>query len=206
MAKTYENLLFVLGAVVLSGSFTNRVYPLDNQELDKKEERVVYGDLFIVPSSVARLSSAEYDTIKKDGYEIRAQNGDTFVQVWATSKGYSDTLIIHLNKQEPDDQKGSCNWAAHGHPHLQQFPRYLPVSLFIDKAGTLKKDGDGVVIYYIHPQTNERVKIVLTLNQRNYRYASCGTYRDGRLQDGGFDNCIKALSGYEKLVRPYLSE
>jgi hypothetical protein len=201
----------------------------------KEYSNVIRGELFRIPVGMFKAGQKDCDALKKHGYEIEAKKKDTFVKVWATSKGYPDTLIIHLSKEEREDKEGSCNWADHGHPRLPNFPAYLPLKLFIDETGNLKKDGDEVVFSYNDTQnnneypyansafqamdsfgscfdvaekySNKRIKIILTLNQRGYRYGGCGNdYFDGKCHEGGFDNCIRASKDYEKLVKPYLSK
>lgn len=176
-------------------------------QLQSQEDRVVRGDVFRVPNGIYKADDLSDIGIDSTLYEVGPDGNNASVQVWATTANYRDTLIIHLSEEEKNDSDGSCNWANHGHPRVYQFPSYLPLTLFIDEEGKLKKDGDMVVLYHNNPLSHERVKIVLTLNQRGYRYARCGNdWWDGKHHDGGFDNCIRASKNYEAVVEPFLSD
>ncbi len=194
-----------------------RLYNKVTTLFKKPADRVVEGDLFIIPNGIYKGS--EFDTdesqenaglmrrlvskitpgfLKKpDSYELKIGKREPSVQVWATSKDYKDTLIIHLSKEEREDKEGSCNWRNHGHPRLEQFPYVLPLNLFVDNKGELKKEGDTVTIFHNNQKTRERVKVLLTLRQGNYRYKYCG--------GGEFDGCIRAMSrDYKRVAEPYL--
>lgn len=161
------------------------------KKLFSRVDRVVEGDVFRVPTGIYE----GYET-NNPWYELKKGENEPFINVWVTTSGYPDTLIIHLSKEEREDKEGSCNWADHGHPRLHKFPSYLPLYLFVNENGELKKEGDKTVIYHHNPKTHERIKIILTLRQGNYRYRESG--------DGKFDQSIRDSKDYEKVVEPYL--
>jgi hypothetical protein len=209
MKKELMSLRFLLVLLFVFNVSAEQPVPsqFDQARQVPEVSRVVYGDLFRIPAGIWKIDQEACETLKRDHYQIDAKEGDAFLTVWATSKGYPDKLITHLSQEEKNDTEGSCNWADHGHPRIENFPKCLPLTLFIDENGKLKKDGSEVILYHKNPKNNEYIKIILTLNQRGYRYAWCGNDTwAGHKHDGGFDNCIKASMGYEKLVKPHLSK
>ena len=162
------------------------------QEHTEKIDRVVKGDVFIIPNGIYS-GSEDIDTAH---YDLTVSEKEPSLQIWATSKGYPDTLIIDLSNEEKEDTEGSCNWNNHGHPRLYKFPWHLPLNLFVDKKGELKKEGDTVTILHNNPKTSERIQVELTLRQNDYRYRYCG--------GGQFDECIRSQRDYELVAEPYL--
>lgn len=149
-------------------------------------DREVRGDLFRIPtiSSLTREdNSGQRNIFEKwkqwdgqSGRDIEVATKQTWVRVSATSKD-------------------SFDW-YYGHKDLNNFPGDLPLLFFIDENGKLKKDGDKVRLIHENPKTRERVKVILTLNQKGSRYD----------WNGGFDGFIKASSSYKELVKPYLGK
>lgn len=191
-------IIFTISSVITSCSesqkndnFMQRLVGKVTALFKKSADRVVEGDLFRVPIGIYKES--DVDASK---YELKTGEQEPSMRVWATSKDYKDTLIIHLSEDERKDKEGSCNWSDHGHPRLEKFPWSLPLNLFVDNNGELKKEGDTVTMFHNNKKTNERIKIILTLRQGNYRYKWCG--------GGKFDECIRASNDYESVVEPYL--
>ncbi len=219
--KNMENLAVCTALVDEAGRLHNSIiesaprFKLKRDALEQMHDefdRVVVGDIFRVPNGICKNRVAsilgsksalyaigDYDDAVFYEDRIAALNKETAsVQVWATTRDYKDTVIVHLSDGEKNDAEGSCNWADHGHPRLYAFPSYLPLSLFIDAEGVLKREGDIVTIKHYNPMTHEQIKIVLRLSQGKYRYRSCG--------GGHFDQCIKNFRNYESDVAPFLSE
>lgn len=141
---------------------------------------VIEGDLFIIPNGI--VDACEINK----AYEGVGDEQEPGLEIWATTP---------KELQNSEKGNGSENWSAHGHPALSRFPRHLPLRLFMDDKGSLKKEGSKIILYHNHPETHKRTKIILNLNQHGYRYSWCGT----------FDECVRMQRcNYETLERFYL--
>ena len=140
---------------------------------------VVRGDIFIIPNIAEKFvdsSSPEWVKEKLNRLVgIEPKDDDKMVEVWITSPkvdNWQDNFAgfqreIGLIKDEAEEnlweeKRGEARL-------LGYFPRHIPASIF---AG--KKEGDEINLHC--PEYN--VDIVLTCQQRNYRYSSFGTFED----------------------------
>jgi ankyrin repeat protein len=139
--------------------------------------KTITGDLFIVPSGLVRvdcepspewLKETRLCNITSIGdKKVSIQKGDYLVEVWATDRKNAATL---------NHRSSSSNWAAHGHPDLNQrkhfvFPHRLPVT-----ALQGKNEGDVVTMDIQQScKMNMPVHAILHCAQNAYKYDANNT-------------------------------
>jgi hypothetical protein len=145
----------------------------------ENNEKVVKGDIFIIPNVAEKFSSFSSTDWMRERSErligIEPKDEDKMLQVWITSEQCDNWqsnfagcqkeigLLKETDEIEWEDKKGREARL------LGYFPSYIPASVF---AG--KKEGDEINFHC--PEYD--VDIILTCRQKNYRYASFGNFED----------------------------
>ncbi len=175
--------LFLLVGVSFASKEGSREHQLiqKNQEQQTKGEnvdRIVEGVIYVIQKmkpgryrgysdeSVRYMSMLYTRVFKQNGYELEISAGDIRLGISVRSKRYAELSKKDQKEISRDDWcfELSDNWFYDGHPRLKNFPDEVPLKLFINEKGELKKEGEEVIIYYNDKTTHERIKIVLTIN------------------------------------------
>lgn len=149
-------------------------------------EKIVRGDILRLPIPLSR--ELQYDYQARHGIENMPTEEHTRLEVLVTSP----------ESYHWANNGRSNTWAGFEPTPVCNFPFHLPLEVFLNENRTLKTDGDVVTLTQMNPITKQRIKMLLTIAQKESRY--------GGDDLGKFDECLKKSLSYATHVKPYITE